>query len=144
MIKKPRSLSNVVNNSEQLGHLARMLRQQRTLLEQIRQLLPAPLAQHCIHARISGVRLVLHTDSPVWSTRLRFHAPQIIQAAQQQAPNLSKLDIRICLPEVIRPGRKPLGSLPDKTAALVSQLAESIDDQAIRTALKRLSGASDI
>ncbi|WP_456404204.1 DUF721 domain-containing protein [Thiolapillus sp.] len=143
MTKKPRPLSNVVNNSEQLGHLARMLQQQQALLEEIRQLLPAPLAQHCIHARISGVRLVLHTDSPVWSTRLRFHAPQIIQSAKRQAPNLAGLDIRICPPEIIRPGRKPLGSLPEKTAALVNQLADSIDDQAIRAALKRLSGARD-
>ncbi len=142
MTKKPRTVSNVVNNSEQLGHLARMLRQQQSLLEQIRQLLPAPLQQHCIHARISGARLVLHTDSPVWGTRLRFHAPQIIQAARQQAPNLNKLDIRIYLSDSIRPGRRPLGSLPEHTAALVSQLADSIDDQAIRAALKRLSGTS--
>ncbi len=143
MTKKPRTLSNVVNDSEQLGHLARMLQQQQSLLDQIRQLLPKPLQQHCIHARISGARLVLHTDSPVWGTRLRFHAPQILQAARRQAPNLNKLDIRIFLPDSIRPDRKPLGSLPEKTAALLRQLADSIDDQAIRAALKRLSGTPD-
>lgn len=143
MTKKPRTVSNVVNNSDQLGHLARMLRQQRALLEQIRQVLPSPLPQHCLHARINGMRLILHTDSPVWNTRLRFHAPQILQSARQQAPNLSELDIRILLPEAIRPGRRPLGSLPEKTASLVSQLADSIEDQAIRAALKRLSSASE-
>ncbi|HDK38123.1 MAG TPA: DUF721 domain-containing protein [Thiolapillus brandeum] len=143
MTKKPRTLSNVVNNSEQLGHLAHMLQQQQALLEQIRQLLPTPLRQHCLHARISGVRLILHADSPVWGTRLRFHAPQIIQAIIQQAPRLKKLDIRILLPEANRPGRKPLGSLPETTALLVNQLADSIDDQEIRAALKRLSGTSE-
>jgi len=142
MTKKPRTVSNVVNNSEQLGHLARMLRQQQSLLEKIRQLLPAPLQQHCIHARVSGMRLVLHTDSPVWGARLRFHAPQIIEAVRQQAPNLNKLDIRIYLPSNVRPGRRPLGSLPEHTAALINQLADSIDDQAICAALKRLSGTS--
>ncbi|WP_456412343.1 DUF721 domain-containing protein [Thiolapillus sp.] len=143
MTKKPRTVSNVVTNSEQLGHLARMLQQQQSLLEQIRRLLPAPLGQHCIHARISGARLILHTDSPVWGTRLRFHAPQILQATRDQAPNLSKLDVRIHLSSNIRPARKPLGSLPEKTATLVSQLADSIDDEAIRAALKRLSGTSN-
>jgi len=143
MTKKPRPLSNVVNNGDQLGHLARMLRKQQALLDQIRQSLPLPLRPHCIHARIDGNRLVLHTDSPVWATRLRFYAPQIFAVVKHQAPKLGKLEVRIFMPQNIRPGRRPLGSLPDKTAALVSQLAESIDDQAIRAALKRLSGTPD-
>ncbi|WP_293646310.1 DUF721 domain-containing protein [Thiolapillus sp.] len=143
MTEKPRPVSNVVDNGDQLGHLARMLQKQQALLEQIRQLLPDTLKPHCIHARLNGTRLILHTDSPVWATRLRFHAPQILDRTRKLAPNLTKLDVRIFLPDAIRPGRKPLGSLPRRTAELVSQLADSIDDDAIRAALKRLSDTSD-
>jgi len=120
-----------------------MLQKQQALLEQLKQLLPETLQPHCIHARIKGDRLILHTDSPVWATRLRFHAPQILTSSRKFAPKLNELDVRIFLPEIIRPSRKPLGSLPLKTAALVSQLADSIDDDAIRAALKRLSNTSN-
>jgi hypothetical protein len=142
MTKKPRSLLNVVENGEQLGHLARMLHQQEVLLKQIRQIVPGVMQQHCLHARICGNRLILHTDSPVWATRLRFHGNEIINTLRQQAPAIRKLDIRIMLPEPVRPGRPALGSLPEKTALLIGQLADSIDDEAIQAALKRLCYAS--
>jgi len=142
MTKKPRSLLNVVKNSGQLGHLARMLNKQQALLEQIQQLLPAPINKHCIHARISGNRLILHTSSPVWATRLRFHAPEIISAIKKQAPSVKNVDIRIILPEVIRPGRPGLGSLPEQTSRIIEKLADSIDDEAIQAALKRLCNAT--
>ncbi len=142
MISQPHKVARVLEDGAQLGHLNRMLKQQRALLEQIRNILPAPLNEHCLHARIDGDRLVLHTDSPAWSTALRFHAPRIITALKSQAPNLKKVDVRILIEQEVRPATGRRGSLPNKTAALIRELADGLEDEALRAAFQRLGRAS--
>jgi len=142
MVSKPHKVAHVLEDGSQLGHLNRMLKQQRTLLEQIRKILPAPLNEHCRHARIDNERLVLHTDSPAWSTGLRFHAPRIIAGLKSRAPNLKKVDVRIILEQEFRPAEGRRGSLPEKTAALIRELADGLEDAELRAAFKHLGRTS--
>ena len=142
MINQPHKVARVLEDGAQLGHLNRMLKQQRALLEQTRKILPAPLNEHCLHARIDGERLILHTDSPAWSTGLRFHAPRIIAALESRAPNLKKVDVRILVQQEVRPATGRRGSLPGKTAALIRELADGLGDAELRTAFKRLGRVS--
>ena len=60
-----------------------------------------PLSLHCQLANISGTSVILHTDSPVWSARLRYQLPQILECLNQHYPeaNLLRADVRVKLPE---------------------------------------------
>ena len=60
-----------------------------------------PLSLHCRLANISGTSVILHTDSPVWSARLRYQLPQILECLNQHYPeaNLLRADVRVKLPE---------------------------------------------
>ena len=142
MANKPQQVAGVVEDGAQLGHLYRMLKQQQALLEQIREILPAPLNAHCLHARIDGKRLILHTDSPAWSTGLRFHAPRIIAGLNSLAPNLNKVDVRIIIEQEAKATTDRRNHLSGKTAALIRELADSLEDEALRAAFKRLGRAS--
>ncbi|BAO43511.1 DUF721 domain-containing protein [Thiolapillus brandeum] len=142
MIKKPHKVANVLEDGDQLGHLKRMLKKQQALLEQVRKILPAPLNEHCLHARIDAERLILHTDSPAWSTGLRFHAPRILKELRCLAPNLEKTDIRIMVEQDIRPTKTRRSSLPGETASLIRELADGLADSDLRAAFKHLGRAS--
>jgi hypothetical protein len=142
MINKPHKVANVLEDGDQLGHLKRMLKKQQALLEQVRKTLPTPLDEHCLHARIDGDRLILHTDSPAWSTGLRFHAPRILKELRPLAPNLKKTDIRILVEQNIRPAKTLRSSLPGETARLIRNLADGLADPDLRAAFKRLGRVS--
>ena len=142
MINKPHKVASVLEDGAQLGHLNRMLKKQRALLGQVREILPAPLNGHCLHARIDADRLILHTDSPAWSTGLRFHAPHLLREMKSLAPNLKKVDIRIIIEQDLRPAKPPRSSLPGETASLIRELAEGLEDTDLRAAFKRLGRAS--
>ena len=124
----PDKVCSLLNSGEQLSHLGRMLDKQRALLLAVRSQLPSPLDQHCLYARISGKLLIIHTDSPVWNARLRFHGPQLIRAMQQQAPHLQQLKINIHIDAVHKPPKRRQIKLSKNNAAQILEAADSIDD----------------
>jgi len=141
----PNKVSSLMHSGEQLSHLGRMLDKQRALLQAVRSQLPSPLDQHCLHARITGKLLIIHTDSPVWNARLRFHGPQLIRAMQQQAPHLQQLKINIHIDPGHKPPRRRQISLSMHGAAQILEAANSIADPKLQAALRRLgnSGLKD-
>ncbi|WP_456372829.1 DUF721 domain-containing protein [Thiolapillus sp.] len=143
MIDKPHKVGSVLEDSTQLSHLLRMLKKQQALLEQVRKILPAPLDEHCLHARIKADRLILHTDSPAWSTSLRFHAPRMLSEIKSLAPNLKKVDIRIIVQQQLRPAKTSGSSLSRQTARLIRDLADDMEDPDLRAAFKRLGRSSE-
>ena len=135
---RPSKVSTLLQSDTTLSHLGQMLNQQQRLLTQIRSILPHPLDAHCLHARISTDQLILHTDSPVWTSRLRFHAPQLLKQLQQQAPKLRRVKILVHIPaRVLRPKRRKI-TLSPTSAASIQDLANHISDPALRAALQRL------
>ena len=141
----PNKVSSLMHSGEQLSHLGRMLDKQRALLQAVRSQLPSPLDQHCLHARISGKLLIIHTDSPVWNARLRFHGPQLIRAMHQQAPHLQQLKINIHIDSGRKPIKRRQISLSMNGAAQILDAANSIADPKLQAALRRLgnSGLKD-
>jgi len=137
----PDKVSSLLQAGEQLAHLGRMLDKQQSLLKAVRNQLPAPLDQHCLHARISGKQLIIHTDSPVWNARLRFHGPQLIRAIQQQAPNVQKLKINIHIDSASRPVDHRRARLSQRSASLILDAANSVDDPDLQAALRRLGSS---
>ena len=135
---KPRPALTHVAGQERSSYLLRMLHQQQTLLEQVRQLLPSPVADHCLHARIEGTQLILHTDSSAWMTRLRFHGPHLIKALLTRAPHLKTLKTRVLItPPQFRPRCASRG-ISRHSAESIQNIAKSVSDDKLRAALLRL------
>jgi len=131
---RPKAVSTLVNQSHHLGHLLRMLHQQQRLLEKVRALLPPPLADHCLHARIQGKKLILHVDSAAWGSRLRFMAPPLLKGLAETAPHLRELVIRTLPPE---PTPRPASSRPRPPRPL----SEQVTDPELQRLLRRLRAA---
>lgn len=136
---------------------ARKLRQFTQLL---RNILPAECRNHVEVANIRQQILMLITDSPVWTTRLRQLSPQILQYIRE---NSSKFDpastdssskaqiihhIQISTRyhknnanEQQSPSKKQQHTpqISKKTAELISQSANSINDLKLKKALLKIA-----
>lgn len=132
MPNNPGKIASLLRKDPHLHHLARMLHQQQALLEEIRAKLPEPLAQHCLHARISGSRLILHVDSQAWGSQLRFHGQSLLRSLRSRAPNLREVSIRLLFPEAPKKGSRR-GSEARRPASL----ADAVSDPELRELLKQ-------
>ena len=59
--------------------------------------LESPLAQHCYVANLRDKTLIIHTDSSVWNTQLRFETPKILRSLQNNPalPIIESLRIKV-------------------------------------------------
>ncbi len=129
----------------------------------IRAVLPAECLNHVKVANIRNQTLMLVTDSPVWTTRLRQLSPQILQFVQKNIPVSVSEDTSENMPEnqntdiihhlristryqtanrdVGLQKKKSRGKLQisQKTAELLSQSADSFDNDQLKTALSKLA-----
>jgi hypothetical protein len=128
---------------------SRLVTQARTLMalqELLHELLPEPLKTHCRLLAIRQETLVLAADSPVWAARLRFHAPQLVkQLSRSQTVKLLTIQIRVRPVESIVPaGRHKTAIQCSKdSAAALQQVAQTVSDSGLKTALLRLASRQD-
>ena len=144
---------------------AKKLAQYTQLLHKI---LPIECRNHVEVANIRNQNLMLITDSPVWTTRLRQLNPQILQYIRENSPNTDTSDNKTQIIHHIQistryhanktnhagPHQQQISSekknqrphISEKSAALLSQSANSIDHQPLKTALLRFAshGVPDI
>jgi hypothetical protein len=94
----PRSARGIlIDPAGAITTLAQRCNTLQALTDVVRAALPQTAADHCRVANISGTRAVLHTDSPVWSTLLRFHIPHLLAALQRHpaAASVSSIQLRV-------------------------------------------------
>lgn len=112
------------------------------LLRDIRHSLPVPLDEHCLYASLDAGILTLVTDSPVWSSRLRFFAPELERSLSSHSSPVASCHIRI-QPRAVSPsppsGREPGYKLSRRTANHLIEAAEGIEDAELAAALRRLA-----
>lgn len=111
----------------------------------VRSLLGSAFGEHCRVANIKGNCLLLHVDSTVWATRIRYQLPELLRNMQQteQLKQISEIQLRVqpqerdASPAKLTPTRKAVMS---RDAALcVQECASSIADDQLRSALQRLA-----
>ena len=111
------------------------------LLHEIRAVLPPPLDEHCLHAVLDAGVLTLLTDSPVWSSRLRFFAPELEHHLTPHHGPIATCRIRVRPPASI-PSPKTSGNrLPATTVRHLMDAAAGIEDTRLAAALRRLAKA---
>lgn len=130
----PRSgLRDIMDHAHNLEHLSSLLERH----------LASSLYTHCRVANYRDKTLVIVTDSPVWSTRLRYELPRL-RSELRREPELRELrDIRIRIaPTAVHIPQEPPRPRPisSQSAAILRTVAETIPDNRLRAALLRLSG----
>jgi hypothetical protein len=107
--------------------------------------LPPETDGHYHVANIQGRTLVIMTDSPVWTTRLRQLGPRILTILQNSGRK-NLLHIRV----FSRPAQSPVARPPEsvktkpkhislQSSRLLNQAASTIGDEGLREALLKLA-----
>ncbi len=154
--------SNMKPFSEQIDPVfmiqAKKLAQYSQLLQQI---LPIECRNHVEVANIRNQNLMLITDSPVWTTRLRQLCPQILQFVRENSVNTDSSNEKAQIihhiqistrynpanasqaqsrqQQISSEKKSHLPHISKKTAELLSQSANSIDHQPLKSALLRVA-----
>jgi len=135
-----RKIQNLMTAQGLLNQLGHRLAAQRTLAEQVRSCLPAPLDRQLQAAVLNGTTLVLFVDSPVWASRLRYQSPVLLRQLRERGITVDQLQTRI-LPArgVATAKRQKPNLLSEQSAELLRQTAEAIGEGELQEALRRLS-----
>jgi len=136
-----RTIKQVITSHTALTTLGRQLSGQRALADQVRALLPSPLKEQIRAAVLETRTLSLFVDSPVWASRLRYLAPELIRQLKRQGLIINQVRTRI-VPESRRKGgsheRRHL-LLSEQSAELLRKTAATLTDDSLREAMLRLS-----
>ena len=141
MARRPQSVRRLLKDKPTLRFLELEISAQKVLLDQVRQLLPDDVASHCIAAQQHDQQLVLHTDSPVWATRLRYASSGLLNLLKPAYPSLSAIKVRLLPPRIDARRRPPEARHSDLAAAIIHDSAQDTKQPQLRDALERLSRA---
>ena len=138
----PKTVQSLLSHGD--GALARLCAQARELTRinrLVTTILPTGLAAHVSVCAIHAGTLVLQTDSPVWSTRLRLEQQRLLAELRtvKDLSCINNLRVTVAVPAVSRVQQKPGPRLSATAAATLAQCAESQSDSALRASLVRLS-----
>jgi hypothetical protein len=139
MARSPKSVRRLLKDKPTLKFLELEISAQKALLENVRRLLPGDLADHCVAAQKRDQQLILHTDSPVWATRLRYSSPQLLGLLQPSHSSLREVKIKLVLPRSVTRRRLPGARHSNTAAAIIHDSAEDTKQPQLREALERLS-----
>ena len=136
-----RKIQQFISSHATLATLGQRLTHQRALLDQVRALLPSPLSTQLQAAVLEARTLSLFVDSPVWASRLRYLAPELMRKLKQQDLIVDQVRTRI-VPESRRGNAARGGQrlrLSAHSAEQLRQTAVALTDEPLREALLRLS-----
>lgn len=139
MARSPKSVRRILKDKPTLKFLELEISAQKALLENVRRLLPADLAGHCVAAQKRDQQLVLHADSPVWATRLRYAAPQLLSLLKSSQPSLRGIKVKLVLNRSVSRRKLPGARHSDFAAAIIHDSAQDTKQGQLREALERLS-----
>ncbi|MEW8415969.1 MAG: DciA family protein [Candidatus Thiodiazotropha endolucinida] len=110
---------------------------QRTLHQQLKQLLPAPLDSQLKAAVLQHGNLNLFVASPVWASRFRYLLPQL----RANGIDVKQVRTRILPNDSVKPRQKKRDRivLSQEAGEQLRQSAEAIEDPSLREALLRIS-----
>ena len=104
------------------------------------------MADNCVIADLDNGVVYFNADSPAWSHRLRYEAPELLEFLKTES-HLG--DIRTFNVRVRPPGQSTSNEPPQRpvlqntTRLLLRDVAQSIDNPALSDALMRLAQTSD-
>jgi len=142
MRKKFQPLNKHLQNSIEFATIRAKLQQNKGLLEQIQQLLPAPLNEHCIGLAAKPDRLVLYADSSAWASRLRYATRDLLAKLGKKQIHFSNITVKISIDnrrKAPKQGRRKSKLLSKTNSDQLQKIANGTSDPELRAALMRLS-----
>ena len=139
MARSLKSVRHLLKDKPTLKFLELEISAQKALLAEIRRLLPGELADHCVAARLRGNALVLHADSAVWATRLRFLAAQLLKLLRTEHPTLQEIRVKLLVSRTALKRPPAVARHSNVGAAIIHDTAVDTKHPALREALERLS-----
>lgn len=136
-----KTITQFITSHTALASLGRQLSSQKALADQVRALLPSPLNGQIRAAVLETRTLSLFVDSPVWASRLRYLAPELIRQLKRQDLIVERVRTRI-VPESRRssgPRERQRLLLSAQSAELLRKTAATLTDESLRKAMLRLS-----
>lgn len=143
-MNRPRLLDKFLNSSDsELEALVTHAQQLRRLQGLFRQAVSEKLAKNCQVANYQNQQLTLSCQSAAWATRVNMEAPQLIAQLRQTEPFQQLVKVRV----ITRPQSQPIEKkenfedipMSDASAAVISDMADSMNDPALSAALRRLA-----
>lgn len=124
--------------------LPRGLRARARRLSRLRAALATRLdrrdAAHLTGVSVTAHRVVVFTDSPAWSTRLRYHAAEFEAVIEEHlGRGAPRIHFRV-QPPTFRANRVTRRSLPAKAVQALESTARCVSDERLAAALRRLAG----
>jgi len=140
MARKPRPIQTIIGSSRGLRPLLAQARDQARITELVRNNLPPPLPEHTLGTRIKGKELLIYTDSPAWSSRLRFCSRNLQQQLLEKGLKIQRIRVRVNI-DIQRPApeHRSMRKLSSANARLLEETACSIAAPGLSAALRRLA-----
>jgi len=142
MTKPIQHASRFLRASDKTAAFLSVIERNRRLLQAVRSKLPSPLDTHCLHASLESGVLTLVTDSPVWGSRLRFFAPELMQISIAKQGPVEKCRVRIQPPHAPRENgeqKRHVNKLSEETVKLLFEAADGLGETELANALRRLA-----
>jgi len=135
-----------ITQSNYSGVLPYLLHHCQTLLH-LNQILATTLStslqQHCYIANLRAGIVVIHVDSALWATRLRYEIPTHLKQWQTllSSPTLEKIEIRVRPPlsTIKSPVLYPKPTLSKQTATSLCEVANTVSHAKLKAALLKLA-----
>jgi hypothetical protein len=142
-MRSAKQVHKLLKASKRSSHLLRRAERSVQLTHDLRSLLPSPLASYCQVSDLTGHILTVVATSPVWAAKLRYLQPALLKAFGS-IPSLSQAtEVNIKISKLSQPSPNPARSrkvhMSPRSAEHIRQVAEAIEDPALRESLLRLS-----
>jgi len=131
--------SRFLRHNEKIAGCLTAIERHTQLLHEIRAVLPPPLDEHCLHAALDTGVLTLITDSPVWSSRLRFFTPELEHHLTPRHGPIVTCRIRVQPRASVSSSKASGNMLSTTTIQHLMDAAAGIEDARLAAALRRLA-----
>lgn len=140
MTEKPKSVASLMQNSV-LASIGATLELHRRTLKAIQRVLPDFLAAHCQDCVVKPNRLIIYSDSPLFTSQLRFYVPQLqTRLASEQGLSFREIQIRNLLQSTSPKIRPTHINIPSpEVAELLRVNAQTDVESELSIALNKLS-----
>jgi hypothetical protein len=106
---------------------------------ELRQNLPAAVAQHCRLANVDRDKLVFQVSGPVWKSKLRLHGDALLGAAAAAGVPVRTLVVKVMAPPPGPPDSVASKPLSQAVRESLRSTAQSVDDPGLRAQLLKLA-----
>ncbi len=127
-------------SSKILAYYQQKIKQQQHLLTIIKDSLPKLLTEHVLYCTISTNKLIIYTDSAMWSSQLHFYQQTMLNALiNTNLIEISLVKIKIIVPSNPEKIQHRLNRPSENNIKLLYQCGESTKDENLKKALLNLS-----